>query len=265
MSGLIVEDASFGYSGRPVLRHISLQVDSGEVLAVVGPNGVGKSTLIKAVSGIIPLTSGRIFIEGRDLAELNSAERARRVAVVPQAIHLPPAFTVRQVVLAGRTPYLGWFDRESSADLGIAWQAMEQTATDLLADRLIGELSGGEQQRVLIARALAQRAPVMLLDEPTAHLDLRHQEAILNLLQRLTTEHRLAVMLALHDLNLVARIAHRVALLSDGQVHRLGLPAAVLTPEELAPVYGVAIQVISHPANGRPIILAGAEPGRGDA
>jgi iron complex transport system ATP-binding protein len=164
---------------------------------------------------------------------------------------------VIDVVLMGRTPYLNWFERENQDDLEIAMAALERTETKDLATRRMGELSGGEQQRVLIARALAQATPVMLFDEPTAHLDLRHQERLLQLIRSLCKDEQLAVLVTLHDLNLVARLADRVVLLSDGGIHSQGIPTQVLRPDALEEVYGIQIHVISHPLNGNPLILAG--------
>ncbi|HJX41935.1 MAG TPA: ABC transporter ATP-binding protein, partial [Anaerolineales bacterium] len=176
MAELELLNASLGYPEHPVLHHVSLRVDPGEVLAVVGPNGVGKSTLIKAASGALPPLSGEVRINGQDLRSLRPAARARLVSVVPQATDLPGNFLALDVVLMGRTPYLRWLENEGALDREAAQLAMERTELAELAERPVGELSGGEQQRVLIARALAQQAPVMLLDEPTAHLDLRHQD-----------------------------------------------------------------------------------------
>lgn len=254
---LRLEAVEVGYAGRPVLHGIDLQVLPGEVLAVVGPNGVGKSTLIKAAAGGLPPRKGTVCIGEQDLARLKPAERAQRVSVVGQALNLPPAFSARDVVLMGRTPYLGWLEREHERDHAIADQAMERTETAALAGRSISELSGGEQQRVLVARALAQAAPIMLMDEPTAHLDLRHQDALLKLIRRLVAEDGLAVLIALHDLNLVARFADRVALLSNGSIFTRGSPREVLTPEHLAEVYGIEIHVMEHPIHGSPLVLTG--------
>jgi iron complex transport system ATP-binding protein len=255
--GLVIRSADFGYSPRVVLHDVSLQIAPGKVVAVVGPNGVGKSTLIKGASGVLPLQSGEVRVAGQLLESMSPAERARHISVVSQAINLPQAFSALDVVLMGRTPYLGWFEREGENDLLIAFEAMRQTETDQFADRPLGELSGGEQQRVLIARALAQSAPVMLLDEPTAHLDLRHQDQLLKLLVRLTRERGLSTMIALHDLNLVSRFSDLVVLLSNGRVHSCGNPEEVLAPDALEEVYGLRIHVMSHPLNGRPLILTG--------
>jgi iron complex transport system ATP-binding protein len=239
-----------------VLKDVSMTVQPGEVVAVVGPNGVGKSTLVKAASGILPLMAGSVSIAGDNLQKMAPAQRARRVAVVPQAIQLPPAFLSVDVVLSGRTPYLGWLQREGERDHQIARDVMQRTHTLEQANRPVGELSGGEQQRVLIARALTQQAQIMLLDEPTAHLDLQHQNSILTLVRDLAEKDGLAVLLTLHDLNLVARFADRVALLSDGGLRKVGLPNEVLTPEELAPVYGITIHVVPHPIYGTPLVLS---------
>ena len=163
---------------------------------------------------------------------------------------------VMDVVLMGRTPYLGWFAREGASDVRIALQAMERTGTAGFAERPVGELSGGEQQRVLIARAIAQAAPVMLLDEPTAHLDLRHQDKLLKLVRELAVEQGLAVLIALHDLNLVARFTDRMLLLSHGTIYAQGRPEEVLIPAELERVYGLRIHVMTHPIHGSPLVLS---------
>lgn len=255
--GLVINSADFGYAARVVLHDVTLQVAPGKVVAIVGPNGVGKSTLIKGASGVLPLQSGDVLVNGQPLSQFSPAERARQISVVSQAINLPPAFSALDVVLMGRTPYLGWFERESEQDHHIALEAMHQTETARFAHRPLGELSGGEQQRVLIARALAQSAPVMLLDEPTAHLDLRHQDQLLKLLARLTRERRLSTLIALHDLNLVSRFSDTVVLLSDGRVYSCGDPDKVLSPDKLEEVYGLRIHVMTHPLNGRPLILTG--------
>ena len=177
------------------------------------------------------------------------------VAVVPQAARLPECFTAAETVLMGRTPHLGWLGRESDGDRAIAQAALERVGAAHLAGRRIGELSGGEQQRVLIARALAQSAPVLLMDEPTAHLDLRYQSGVLALARDLARRDGLAVLIALHDLNLAARFADSVALLSDGELRALGTPAQVLTPGPLAAAYGLPVSVIPHPMDGRPLVL----------
>jgi iron complex transport system ATP-binding protein len=253
---LEIRNVTMGYSGTAVLRDVNLEVNPGEVLAVIGPNGVGKSTLVRIASGTLHPISGQVGINGDLLGDLTPAERARKISVVPQATNLPPTFRALDVVMMGRTPYLGWLGSEGDADFKVVRDAMERTGTFEMAERPIEELSGGEQQRVLIARALAQAAPIMLLDEPTAHLDLRHQDQVLGLARGLAKEGGMAILLALHDLNLVSRFADRVALLSDGVVRKLGSPEDVLQSVLLAEVYGIHIEVVPSPVDGKPLVLS---------
>lgn len=258
------------YQSRLILQQVSLQVKPGEILAVIGPNGAGKSTLIRALSGVVPLQSGKIEFAGQDLQRLSPLQRARLVAVVPQARDLPPAFTVYESVLLGRTPYLGWLGQADRQDHEKTRLALRYTHTLELADRRVGELSGGEQQRVLLARALAQDTPVLLLDEPTTHLDLQHQSQLLNLVQQLAhgesregiTPRQVAVLMVLHDLNLASLYADRVAILSQGQVRQVGTPEEVLTVKNLAAIYQVPIAIMPHPQYGTPLVLP---DGRGPA
>ena len=253
---LSIQSLTINYGPRSILRDITFDVQSGEVVALIGPNGVGKSTLIRAISGNLPIAQGRVLIDERDLHRLPIEQRAQLIAVVPQAVRLPELFSVLDTVLMGRTPYLGWLGRESATDRSVAFEAMKRTSTLELASRHIGELSGGEQQRVMIARALAQSARTLLLDEPTAHLDLKHQASLLNLVGGLAHDEGYAILIALHDLNLAALYADRVALLSNGHVVALGTPDEVLTTEQLSPVYGLHISVYEHPAHGTPLVLA---------
>ncbi len=243
------------YHGNEILKGISLRVSPGETLVVIGPNGAGKSTLIKAVSGVIHPSQGIVWIDGTNLANLSTIQRARYLAVVPQARLLPPAFTVRQTVLLGRTPYLGWLGRTSRADEAQVERAMHYTHLTDMADRRVGELSGGEQQRVLLARALAQDTPVLLLDEPTTHLDLEHQSSFLNLVKTMVSQRDLAVLMVLHDLNLIGLYADQVALLVHGQLHSMGKPETVLTAKNLSEVYHVPVSVVPHPEYGTPLVL----------
>lgn len=250
ISGLAVD-----YGPRRVLHGIDLSVRPGEIVALIGPNGAGKSTLINAISGIIPIGAGEIRLDDTDLTRLPPSRRARCLAVVPQARRLPVDYTAWQTVLLGRTPYLGWLGQPAPQDREKAYQAMEQTATLELADRRIGELSGGEQQRILLARAIAQDTPVLLMDEPTSHLDLQHQSSLLNLAQELAVEKNRAVLMALHDLNMAALYAHRIALLVNGRFHAVGKPAEVLTPDLVSTAYQIPVHIIPHPNYGTPLIL----------
>ncbi|MCB8983394.1 MAG: heme ABC transporter ATP-binding protein [Ardenticatenaceae bacterium] len=252
---LTIQNLSAAYGVRRVLEDVSLTVAAGEVLAVIGPNGAGKSTLVRTVSGVLPLQSGQVSVGERPLHSLSINERARCLAVVPQARQLPGSFTVRETILLGRTPYLGWLGKSSRQDQEQVDWALERTCLVELAERKVGELSGGEQQRVLLARALVQAAPVLLLDEPTTHLDLQHQSSLLNLLRSLAAEQNLAVLIVLHDLNLASLYADRVALLVNGRIQAIGVPREVLTSANLTAVFHIPIEVIAHPAYGTPLVL----------
>jgi len=252
---LEIKSLSVAYYMRPALRDITLAVHPGEIMVVAGPNGAGKSTLIRAVSGVLPSQSGEIFIDGNDLNQLSITQRARYMAVVPQARDIPAAFSVYQTVLLGRTPYLGWMGQASPKDHACVMEALRKANALELADRRVGELSGGEQQRVLLARALAQETPVLLLDEPTTHLDLKNQSRLLNLIQDLVSKQNLAVLMVLHDLNLAGLYGDRIALLIDGLLEAVGTPEEVLTEDKLASVYNIPVHVIPHPDYGSPLIL----------
>ncbi len=249
-----IENLTVGYGSRPVLKNVSLQIQKGEMLALLGPNGSGKSTLIRAISGVLH-GSGTLRLSGRDLGGLSPVERARLMAVVPQGASLPPAFSAWETVLLGRTPYLNFLGQVSAHDEQIARQALEKADAVGLAERRVGELSGGEQQRVLLARALAQSTPVLLLDEPTTHLDIQHQMNLLELVRGLSRDDGLTVLVALHDLNLAARYADRVALLVEGTLKALGTPKEVLRPNLLSAAYDWPVQVVKHPFLDSPLIL----------
>jgi iron complex transport system ATP-binding protein len=263
MTMLRIENLFVSYGPRRVLHDVSLQVNSGEVTALIGPNGAGKSTLVRAVSGVIPLDGGTIRTNGDNLAVMPPMQRARYLAVVPQAVSLPPAFTVWETVLMGRTPYLNFLGQTSASDEDMVRRALQRVEALDLAERRVGELSGGEQQRVLLARALAQSTPILLLDEPTAHLDLQHQVSLMEMVRQLA--HRdpltgaggLAVLAALHDLNLAARYADRVALLVAGEIKAAGTPRQVLTPELISAAYHLPVQVVPHPFADALLVLPG--------
>ena len=244
---LTIENLTVYYGSRRVLHEITLQVESGHVLALIGPNGAGKSTLVRAVSGVIPVTAGHVRLDGQDLLPLPPMQRARQMAVVPQAVTLPPAFTAWETVLLGRTPYLNFLGQVSTKDEEIARSALRRVDALALSDRRVGELSGGEQQRVLLARALAQATPVLLMDEPTSHLDLQHQVALMELAHSLAHDDGMVVLVALHDLNLAARYADHLALLVDGHITARGSASQVLTPASIASAYGLEVDILPHP------------------
>src|SRR5690242_10818774 len=233
---LKIENISVSYGTRRILHQVSFEVQSGEILALIGPNGAGKSTLIRAASGVIPYT-GHISTNGDDFASLSALQRARLVATVPQAVSMPPAYSVWETVLFGRTPYLGFLGQPSPKDEEIARQSLARVSALPLAERRVGELSGGEQQRILLARALCQSTPILLLDEPTAHLDLQYQVGLLELVNELAHKDELAVLVALHDLNLAAHYADRIALMVAGKLKSIGKPSDVLQPEQIQEAY----------------------------
>jgi iron complex transport system ATP-binding protein len=251
---LKIQNLSVSYGARRILHDVSLNVQSGEVLALIGPNGAGKSTLIRAASGVIPY-SGHVRTNGDDFAHLSTLQRARYIATVPQAVSLPPAYTAWETVLLGRTPYLGFLGQPSAADEEITRQALTRVSALPFAGRRVGELSGGEQQRVLLARALCQSTPILLLDEPTAHLDLQYQVHLLELVHELAHKDKLAVLVALHDLNLAAHYADRVALMVAGQIKAIGKPGEVLQAELIEEAYCLPVQVVRHPFLDIPLVL----------
>jgi iron complex transport system ATP-binding protein len=253
MTDLLIDNVTAGYRGRPAIRAVSLRVRGGELLGLIGPNGAGKTTLLRAIDATLPLASGAVRLDGVDLPSLGPAERARRVAVVPQGLRLPEAFTVAEVVLMGRNPHLPPFGGERPRDYELAHEAMRRVGVLALAERRVGEISGGEQQRVLIARALAQEPRLLLMDEATAHLDLRHQGAIMRLVRRLARG-GLAVIAAMHDLNLAALYADRLALLCGGELLACGPPAEVLTPDLLRRAYDTRVALGTHPRHGTPTV-----------
>jgi iron complex transport system ATP-binding protein len=253
---LKIQNLSASYHGHQVLHDVSFEVHHGEVLALIGPNGAGKSTIIRAVSGVIPST-GSVHTNGNDFHALDPMQRARYVAVVPQAISLPPAFSVWETVLMGRTPYLGFLGNASAHDEELTRQALSRVNALSFTDRRVSELSGGEAQRILLARALCQSTPILLLDEPTSHLDLQYQVSLLELIRDLARKEKLAVLIALHDLNLAARYADRVALLVGGKLDAVGTPRDVLTPEKISNAYCLPVQVVEHPFEDSPLVLPG--------
>ena len=240
------------------LDHLSFHVDAGEILGIVGPNGSGKSSLLKILSGLLRVGEGDVLLGGTSLQKRSQADIARLVAVVPQEYAQVFPFTVAETVLMGRFPHrtVHWWSMgigdETASDLAAAHQAMVDTDVVSLADRLVSDLSGGERQRVVIARALAQEPQILLLDEPTAFLDINHQIEICSLVARLRAERQLTVVLVSHDLNVASQYCDRVLMLKEGQLCRIGSPEETIRPEVLRMVYGCDVVVDAHPQTGRP-------------
>ena len=255
MLKLEVKNISLSYNHHAVVKGLSFALRPGELVGLIGPNGCGKTSIIKALSRILPPVSGEIVLDERPLNLISRHSLARRIGVVPQNANLPETFTVSEVVLLGRVPHLGFLRTESARDLAIASWAMERTGISSLSARKIGELSGGERQRVTIARVLAQEPESILLDEPTANLDINHQVEILDLIKSLCREKNIAVLIALHDLNIAAQYCDRLILIKAGQLHAEGLPGEVITAENIKEVYGAENYVYPHPKNNLPVVL----------
>lgn len=252
---LEVRGLTVAYGERVVLREVSLTVVAGEMLGLVGPNGAGKTTLIRAVTKAVRPLAGELLVCGDAVSALSQRELARRVAVVPQDPVLPEGFTAFAAVLMGRTPHLRLLQNEGPRDVEAARNAMLVTDTYELADRPVSQLSGGERQRVVVARALAQHTPILLLDEPTAHLDIGHQAAVLDLMYSLCRTENKAVLAVVHDLTLAAQYCDRLVMLGGGgKVVARGSASDILRPASLAEVYGANVDVFPHPQTGRPVV-----------
>lgn len=253
MSRLELRGVCAGYD-QPVLHDISLAAEPGEMVALIGPNGAGKSTLLRVAAGVLQPVTGLACIDGEDLAQLKPKQRAQRVAVVPQEAPLPTGLFAREMVGLGRTPYVRTLFGATAADRAAVEWAISVAGVDALANRYVDELSGGERQRVILARALAQQPRVLLLDEPTANLDLHHQVAMLELVRGLTREQGLAVVAAVHDLQLAALYCDRAALLHHGYIVRDGPPEVVLTAPLLEQTFGQRVVLSPHPTHGVPLV-----------
>jgi len=255
MFNLRLDNVNLGYGKRTVLHDISFDAKPGEMLGIIGPNGSGKSTLIKGITRLIKPSSGQIFLDGTSIADMNQQDLARLVAVVPQNPTLPEPFTALEVVLMGRTPHLGLLRYEGEKDLAIVQKAMKATQTLAFAERRVGELSGGERQRLTIARALAQEPKIILMDEPTANLDINYQIETLDLASQLCREQDLIVVVTLHDLNLASQYCDRLIMLSNGKVYCNGTPKIVINAQAIKEVYGAEVYVYPHPLNDLPATL----------
>jgi iron complex transport system ATP-binding protein len=255
MHKIKIDNITCGYHESRVIKNITFGVREGEFLGVIGPNGSGKSTLLKSLSRSLKPFSGSILYEDKNIYEIPQEKIAREFAFVSQDTVFNFSFTVWEVILMGRIPYLKRMQRESANDLRIVKDAMQLTDTLKLADREVGELSAGEKQMMLIARALAQEPKVLFLDEPTSHLDIGHQVGILNLIRSLNHEKNITVIIVLHDLNLASEYCQRLALLNDGSLFRIGAPKEVLTYQNIEEVYKTLVLVNKNPVSGNPHIL----------
>lgn len=239
-----LKNISYAYTeNAPVLQDVSCTFETGEFLGILGPNGAGKTTLLKILAGFLSPQSGSVEYQGKNVSHLSIKERSRLIAYVAQSEEIFLPYTVRQIVLMGRAPYLGLMGFESAKDQEIVTEAMELTDVKKFENRLIHDLSGGEQQRVFLARALAQQTPFLLLDEPTSHLDLHHQIQFFKLLKQLKT----TIIMTLHDLNLASLFTDRCLILKNGSSMALGSPTNIFTSQLLSEVYECSLKVEHSP------------------
>lgn len=250
-----IKGLSYSYFERQALEDISLEVQAGEFLGLIGPNGSGKSTLLKCLCGILPPGRGEVLLEGKPLQDYSRRHVAQRVAMVPQDSTFGLNFTAYEVVLLGRTPYLERMQLERASDHEAVRKAMERTDCWDLKDRRIWEISGGERQRVVIARALAQAPRVLLLDEPTAHLDIAHQVEVYELLDSLNENEGLTILAVSHDLNLAGEYCTRLALMEGGRIKAVGGKKDILAPGLLNEVYKQEVFVQASPVTGEPHVF----------
>lgn len=255
MEMLRFENVVTGYGSTMVIDGFTASIEKGEFVGLIGSNGTGKSTLLNCVSGILPILQGRILVEGDNNAKLTHKERAKRIAVVPQSFNIDYDFYAEDIVMMGRNPYMSFRERESREDWDIVDEAMKMTKTDVFKGKLFNELSGGEKQRVIIARAIAQQTDIILLDEPTSALDLQHQIEVMELIERLNKDHDRTVLAVLHDLNLAARYCKRLIMMNKGKVIADGKPEEVLNQQNLHKIYDMQMIVRNNPIFERPEII----------
>jgi len=260
MATLVVKEATFGYGRNITLDSINLASKPGELLGIIGPNGSGKTTLLKGLAGLLKAIKGEVFFNSTDITRVEHRTLAKKIALVPQNAFLPDLFTALEIVLMGRTPHLGLLGHETEKDFCIALHAMKVTRTLHLAQRRINEISGGEKQRLIIARALAQEAEILLLDEPTANLDINYQMETFNVLSKLCIGSNLTVITALHDLNLACQFCHRLLMLRDGLIYQQGTPSDIISSSSIKQVFDAYVQVYPHPINNLPVAFITAPP-----
>jgi iron complex transport system ATP-binding protein len=263
VSAIEMIDVSVAYDSTPVLVGLELSVAKGEWLGLIGPNGAGKTTRLRAIAGLVP-HSGSMTVAGRPVTTLERREHSQLVAYVPQRPLIPSSMTVSDYVLMGRTPYIPYLGVEGPRDLRVVAQTIERLELAAFAERPLGSMSGGEVQRAVLGRALAQQAPVVLLDEPTAALDVGHQQQALELIDELRTEHGLTIISAVHDLTLVGQFAERLVLLSDGRPVAEGPAHTVLTESVISRHYGASVRTLEGPGGSVVVIPIRSRRERGD-
>ena len=260
MDALVVDGLAAGYKGEDVFKEISFSVERGGMLGIVGPNGSGKTTLLRAMTRVLKPSKGRVLMDGVDIYKIPLRELARRMTVIPQLIESPFSFTVEEFVRMGRFPYSGTIRGLGEHDIRLVNEALDFTDMGALKDRKLNELSGGERQRAVLAQGFAQEPELLILDEPTAHLDITHQVRILDLIKRLNKEKGLSIIMILHNLNLASEYCDGIMMLDKGSVAASGTPHDVLTYANIEKVYKTIVVVEKNPISGRPHILL--VPGR---
>jgi iron complex transport system ATP-binding protein len=247
-----VQNVTFSYRSTPSLSRVSLKLEESEILGMIGPNGSGKTTLLKCINKILQPKQGTIVLDNQEIKKLSRLEVAKHIGYVPQSsANNPNALSVFEVVMMGRRPHITW--QSSEKDTEKVWTALKMLNIESLALRDFYELSGGEQQKVLIARAAAQEAKILLLDEPTSSLDIRHQLEVMNLIRKLVAKEKLSAALAIHDLNLAARFCDKIVMMKRGEIFATGEATTVLTPENIRAVYGV--EAVINYSNNFPYII----------
>jgi iron complex transport system ATP-binding protein len=247
---LTAVNLDFYFGTQKILDKISFKGKESNFIGIIGPNGSGKTTLLKTFSRLLEPQGGIIYLNGAKISNLSYREVAKNLSTVPQDTAVNFDFTAFEVVKMGRTPHIGRFQRERPLDIKIAEKTMRQTKTHMLKERPINTLSGGERQKVIIAKALAQQPAVLLLDEPTANLDIRNQVEIMDLIREAVLEKGIAAIMAIHDINLAARYCDEIALLKEGRIFAKGPPKLALTPDNIKEVFGILCVVNGDPANG---------------
>ncbi|MDK7884103.1 ABC transporter ATP-binding protein [Corynebacterium striatum] len=252
---LTAKDISLGYGERDIITGLSVDIAPGKVTSIVGPNGCGKSTLLRSLSRLLRPTGGEIFLDGKAISEIPTKQLAASLGLLPQSPIAPDGIVVADLVGRGRTPHQGLLGRWSQEDYDIVQESMEMTGVAELAERSIDELSGGQRQRVWIAMALAQRTDILLLDEPTTYLDIKHQLEVLDLLVELNETHGTTIAMVIHDLNLAARYSDELIAVSNGNVYTQGSPQDVMTQQTVKDVFGVDSVIVEDPVSGLPAVM----------
>lgn len=264
MGVLKVKNLSCGYDAREIIKNVSFSVKEGEFLGIIGPNGAGKTTLFRAITKVLNPWKGSILYKDKDIFEISPRDFARDVAVIPQILEVPFAFSVEEFVLMGRFPHTGRFEGMGKRDYKVLEDALKLTDTSSLRERKTCELSGGEMQRVVLAQGFAQEPRLLLLDEPTSHLDIAHQVQVLDLIKKLQENRNLTVIVVLHDLNLAASYCDRLILLEEGTIFTEGPAENVLTYQNIEAIYKTVVVVKKSPVNLKPYVILVPEKDRHD-